>query len=112
MEIKNAVAALAALAQESRLATFRLLIQAGDDGLPAGRIAEAIGIPHNTLSSHLGTLSNSGLLRSRREGRRIIYTVDFDAARRLLGFLLEDCCQGSPELCDPALDSVLTNYGP
>lgn len=100
---------MSALAQERRLETFRLLVRAGDAGLPAGRIANAIGIPHNTMSSHLARLAQSGLVRSRRESRRIIYSVDIDSTRALLEFLIEDCCGGTPSLCDPALDSVLAN---
>lgn len=107
MDISRATNALAALAQESRLTTFRLLVKAGMPGLPAGEIARALGIPHNTLSTHLAVLTRAGLLRSRREGRSVIYAVDFDGTRALLGFLLEDCCQGSPEICSPALDAVL-----
>jgi len=107
MEINQATSALSALAQESRLAIFRLLIRAGISGLPAGDIAEALEIRHNTLSTHLAILSRAGLLRSRREGRSVIYSVDFDGTRGLLGFLLEDCCQGAPEICSPVLDTVL-----
>lgn len=109
MEIKTATRSLAALAQESRLSTFRLLVRAGGEGMPAGAIAESLGIPHNTLSTHLATLANAGLIGSRREGRSIIYSVDFDGTRALLGFLLEDCCQGAPEVCTPVLDSVLAD---
>jgi len=109
MEINTATRSLAALAQESRLSTFRLLVRAGGAGMPAGAIAQALGIPHNTLSTHLATLANAGLIGSRREGRSIIYSVDFDGTRALLGFLLEDCCQGEPELCTPVLDSVLAD---
>lgn len=107
MEITRGAQALAALAQESRLAAFRLLVRAGAPGLCAGDIAQALGIPHNTLSTHLATLNRAGLIRSRREGRSIIYSVDFDGTRALLGFLIEDCCQGTPELCSPALETVL-----
>ncbi len=109
MEIKAATRSLAALAQESRLSTFRLLVRAGGDGMPAGAIAGALGIPHNTLSTHLATLVNAGLIRSRRDGRSIIYSVDFDGTRWLLGFLLEDCCQGAPEVCTPVLDTLLAD---
>ena len=108
MDMQSAVQSLNALAQESRLGAFRLLIQAGDAGLPAGDIARALSVPHNTMSSHLATLANSGLVRSRRQSRSIIYSVNFDSTRSLLAFLLEDCCQGSPELCNPAIESVLT----
>ena len=107
MDIILAVQSLSALAQESRLAAFRLLVRAGDGGLPAGEIARTLDIPHNTLSTHLSILSKGGLVSSRREGRSIIYRVDFDGTRTLLAFLLEDCCQGTPELCSPAIDSVL-----
>lgn len=107
MDINQATSALSALAQESRLAVFRLLVRAGSDGLCAGDIAEALEIRHNTLSTHLAILTRAGLLRSRRESRSIIYSVDFDGTRALLGFLLEDCCQGAPEICSPALDTVL-----
>lgn len=103
-----AVRAFGALAQESRLAAFRLLVRAGESGLPAGEIARGLRIPHNTLSSHLAILTRAGIVRSRREGRSIIYAVDFDGTRSLLAFLLEDCCQGRPELCSPAIESALS----
>lgn len=107
MELNAATDALAALAQESRLAAFRLLVRSGVAGMPAGDIAQALGIPHNTLSTHLAILTRAGLLRSQRDGRSIIYSVDFDGTRALLGFLIEDCCQGAPDVCGMALDSVL-----
>ncbi len=108
MEIEVAVRSLGALAQESRLGAFRLLVQAGPTGLPAGAIAKALGIPHNTLSTHLGILVQAGLVASERQSRSIIYRTDFDGTRELLSYLLEDCCQGAPELCHPAVDSVST----
>lgn len=107
MELTRATDALSALAQQSRLAAFRLLVQAGPEGLPAGEIAQALKIPHNTLSTHLAILNRAGLLQSRREGRSIFYSVDFDGMRAVLGFLLQDCCQGAPEVCSPFLDAVL-----
>ncbi len=107
MDISVTVKALAALAQESRLKAFRLLVHSGPDGLAAGEIARRLAIPHNTLSSHLAILSNAGLVSSHRESRSIIYRVDFDGTRELLSFLMEDCCQGQPELCAPVLDSLL-----
>lgn len=107
MEIITASRALSALSQETRLETFRLLVRCGDDGLPAGDIARALEIPHNTMSSHLAILSNAGLVNSRREGRSIIYSIDFAGVRHLMSFLMEDCCQGRPEVCGPALDSVI-----
>ncbi len=109
MDILTATQQLAALAQPRRLSAFRLLVRAGDGGMPAGDIAAALDVPHNTLSTHLGILVNAGLVRSHREGRRIIYAIDFEGTRGLLGFLLEDCCRGAPELCEPALDAVLPN---
>ena len=107
MDITSASRALGALSQESRLKAFRLLVQIGSDGIAAGKIAEALAIPHNTMSSHLATLVNAGLAVSRRESRSIIYSIDFDGTRELLSFLVEDCCQGRPEACLPALESVL-----
>ncbi len=107
MEIKTATACLSALAQESRLRVFRLLIEAGEDGRPAGAIARSLGIPHNTMSSHLGILQQAGLVGSERQGRSVIYAVDLTGVRDLLAFLLEDCCQGRAEVCAPLLDAVL-----
>ncbi len=108
MDISTTVKALGALAQESRLNAFRLLVQSGPDGLAAGEIARRLEIPHNTLSSHLAILSNAGLLTSHRQSRSIIYRIDFDGTRDLLSFLMQDCCQGQPELCSPLLDSLLS----
>lgn len=93
MEAITAVAALGALAQESRLEVFRLLVRQGPGGMPAGRVAEELGIPPATLSFHLAQLGHAGLVRSRREGRRIIYSADYDGMQDLLGFLTEKCCQ-------------------
>ncbi|SLN56102.1 ArsR/SmtB family transcription factor [Oceanibacterium hippocampi] len=107
MDTLNATRALGALSQESRLEAFRMLVQAGPEGMAAGEVARALGVPHNTMSSHLGILANAGLVGSRREGRSIIYTPDFAGIRALLSFLMEDCCQGRPEDCAPVLDRVL-----
>ena len=107
MELNTAVRQLGALAQETRLDVFRLLVRRGPDGAPAGEIARALGVPHNTMSSHLSILARAGLVAPRREGRSIIYRVDFDGTRALLAFLLEDCCQGRRELCRPAVDAAL-----
>ena len=104
MEIKSAIDALAALAQESRLAVFRLLVREGPDGLAAGTIAELLVIPAPTLSFHLNQLSAAGLVVSRRDGRSIIYAINYPGMRDLLAFLADDCCQGRPELCAPMLD--------
>ena len=100
MSPPHALSALAALGQPTRLDIFRLLMRQGPDGLLAGAIAEAIGCPHNTLSSHLSILARAGLIRGTRAGRTILYRPDVDAMRALLAFLVTDCCEGHPELCD------------
>ena len=100
MSAPHALAALAALGQPTRLEIFRLLMRAGPRGLPAGSIAETIGCPHNTLSSHLGILARSGLVRGTRDGRSIIYRADVESIRTLIAFLVTDCCDGHPELCN------------
>ena len=101
MEGKLAVAALAALAHEGRLAVFRMLVQAGADGVAAGEIARRLGVPANSLSANLTVLSHAGLIESRREGRSIIYTAAYERMAALLSYLVEDCCQGSPAICAP-----------
>lgn len=88
------VTALGALAQEHRLAVFRLLVQAGEDGMAAGAIAEALGVPNSSLSFHLAQLTRAGLVRQERRSRSIIYTADYDAMNGLVGFLTENCCGG------------------
>jgi DNA-binding transcriptional ArsR family regulator len=100
MEILNAVKSLAALAQESRLQIFRLLIQAGKSGVPAGRISEVLDLPPSTLSFHLAQLKHAGLVFCRREGRTLFYSANFLAMNGLMAFLTENCCQGQPETCD------------
>lgn len=99
MDTKPALNALAALAQESRLATFRLLVQAGPEGLSATRIAEALGVPPSSLSFHLKELAHANLVTPRQEGRFIIYSANFGTMNALLGFLTENCCGGNP--CSP-----------
>ena len=94
MESKAAVIALSALAQGSRLEVYRLLVQAGPDGMAASDIAERLGVPANTLSFHLKTLSHAGLVQSRQEGRFIFYSTHYDQMNALLGFLSENCCGG------------------
>jgi ArsR family transcriptional regulator len=100
VKTSQAVASLAALAQETRLAIFRALVQSGPEGMAAGRIAEAVGAPASTLSFHLKELAAAGLLRSRAEGRFVIYTADYAAMSDLVTFLTEKCCQGSA-VCQP-----------
>ena len=94
MEKKDVLAALAALAHETRLDIFRLLVRAGGEGLAAGAIAETLGVSPATLSFHLKELKSAGVARCRREGRSLIYSSDFEAMNDLLGFLTENCCGG------------------
>jgi DNA-binding transcriptional ArsR family regulator len=101
MELVHAVKRLSALAQDSRLEVFRLLVRAGPDGVAAGEIARALDITPNTLSAQLNILANAGLVASRRDGRSIIYAAHYDAMSDLLLYLMEDCCQGRPEVCAP-----------
>ena len=100
MDQSFAIMALGALAQDTRLSVFRLLVRAGPQGMIAGAIAEHIGIPGSTMSHHLATLERAGLVVSQRESRLIHYTANFEGMRGLLGFLMQDCCQGHPALCD------------
>lgn len=106
METQSAISRLSALAQENRLAVFRLLVRAGQEGVAAGEIARTLAVPPNTLSAQLTILSNAGLVRSRREGRSIIYFADYDGMSELLVFLMEDCCQGRSEVCGPLADAA------
>ena len=101
METEKAIEALAALAHPGRLAVFRLLVRAGDEGMPAGDVARRAETPANTMSTQLAILARAGLVRSRRKGRSIIYAADYGRIGRLLGFLMEDCCQGRAEVCAP-----------
>lgn len=101
-----AVDALAALAHETRLSVFRMLVQAGPDGLIAGVIAEKAGVPSSTMSHHLATLERASLVQSERESRVIHYRADYAAMRRLLGFLMQDCCNGAPEMCSDPLAGI------
>ena len=101
MESDVAIKRLSALAQDSRLAVFRLLVKAGHDGIAAGEIARVLKITPNTLSAQLTILSNAGMVTSRREGRSIIYAAGYDRMRELLAFLMEDCCGGNAEICGP-----------
>jgi DNA-binding transcriptional ArsR family regulator len=102
MEKSNAVAALSALAQASRLEVYRLLVQAGPPGLPAGRVAAALGLAPNTLTFHFDRLRAAGLVTVRRDGRSMIYTARYDAMNALLGYLTDNCCRGAPDACAPA----------
>jgi len=107
MEKSDAVAALAALAQDHRLETYRLLVQAGPAGMPAGEVAAAIGLPPNTLTFHFDRLRQAGLVTVRRDGRSMIYAARYDTMNSLLGYLTENCCRGetcttAPKACKPA----------
>jgi DNA-binding transcriptional ArsR family regulator len=100
--MEKAVAALSALAQEHRLEIYRLLVQAGPEGMAAGEVAGAVGIAPNTLSFHLDRLRHVGLVNVARQGRSLIYAARYETMNNLLGYLTENCCGGRPELCAPA----------
>ncbi len=104
MNIEESTIVFDALSQETRLRAFRLLVQAGSEGLPAGAISEELATPHNTLSFHLNHLSNAGIVDSRRKGRSIIYTANYEMMRNLIGFLVKDCC--SRELTNIRKDKI------
>lgn len=95
MQAELTIRALGALAQEHRLAAYRLLVQAGPDGLAAGALAQALGVPPSSMSFHLAQLNNAGLIVQRRDGRSLIYSADFAAMNGLLGYLTENCCAGA-----------------
>jgi ArsR family transcriptional regulator, arsenate/arsenite/antimonite-responsive transcriptional repressor len=99
MKKDRAVSALAALAQDNRLDVFRLLVQAGPGGMPAGRVAESLDLAPNTLTFHFDRLRDAGLVTVRRDGRSMIYAARFEAMNDLINFLTENCCQGAPEAC-------------
>jgi ArsR family transcriptional regulator len=101
MEDSAAIDALSALAHPGRLAVFRLLVRAGPEGIAAGEIARAMDTPANTMSTQLAILARTGLIHSRRDARSVIYSADYPRITALLGFLMEDCCQGRPEICAP-----------
>jgi ArsR family transcriptional regulator, arsenate/arsenite/antimonite-responsive transcriptional repressor len=102
MDERRIVASLAALAHAHRLRIFRLLVRRGPSGMPAGEIAERVGIGPTNMSFHLKELDRAGLLRATRDGRYIRYAVDVEGMRKLLTYLTEDCCEGRPELCGAA----------
>jgi len=100
MELYDAVAALGALAQDTRLAVFRHLVKIGPSGAPAGSVAAALGVPAPTLSFHLKELERAGLVTQRRASRNVIYAADYAGMRALLVYLTKDCCAGNPAVCD------------
>jgi ArsR family transcriptional regulator, arsenate/arsenite/antimonite-responsive transcriptional repressor len=109
MEIRAAIIALTALAQETRLSIFRLLIAAGPNGVAAGRIAEVLEVPGATLSFHLKELARAGLISSRQEKQFIYYAADFERMAGLMTFLTENCCKGMPQACLSAVETALEN---
>jgi len=107
METRTAVAALAALAQETRLSVFRLLVRAGPGGVAAGRIGDELEVAPATLSFHLKELSHAGLVTSRQEGRFVFYAASFEHMAALMSFLTQNCCQGMPQECLTVLETAL-----
>jgi DNA-binding transcriptional ArsR family regulator len=112
MKSSQALAAFAALSQETRLAIFRLLIRDGSDGLPAGEIASRLVVQPSTLSFHVAALERAGLVTSRRLQRQIFYAPNFEDIRGLVTFLLEDCCGGRPEICADIFSDIQASCGP
>jgi DNA-binding transcriptional ArsR family regulator len=107
METTTAVTALAALAQETRLSIFRLLVEAGPEGMPAGRLAEILSVPGATLSFHLKELAHARLISPRQEGRFIYYSADFEQMAALMSYLTQNCCRGMPEECLTVMETAL-----
>ena len=113
LDTPNALEALTALAQATRLAVFRQLIVAHPDGLPAGEIARRCEVPHNTMSTHLAVLTRARLVTVEKHGRAMIYRADLDGFRKLLAFLTRDCCSGRSDICAPLLaDAVAPSCPP
>jgi ArsR family transcriptional regulator, arsenate/arsenite/antimonite-responsive transcriptional repressor len=106
MESENAILALAALAQSTRLDVFRLLAKHEPEGLAAGDIAKALAVPQNTMSSHLAVLSRAGLVSTQRFSRSIVYRADLTQLQAVVLFMLRDCCDGRPEICAPVVESL------
>lgn len=103
MDMEQALAAFAALSQPTRLDVFRLLVAHEPEGMPAGEVARALDVPHNTLSTHLGILARAGLIAAERQSRLIIYRAQLRAVGDLASFILKDCCGGKPEICAPLI---------
>ncbi len=106
MDISGATTSFAALGQPTRLSALQVLISAGSEGMPAGDLADHLGVLQNTLSTNLTVLLNAGLVRNQRQGRSIRYFADMDRFSALIGFMMQDCCGGRPELCQPVLDEL------
>ncbi|QIO35170.1 ArsR/SmtB family transcription factor [Bradyrhizobium sp. 1(2017)] len=112
MEIDEAVLALAALSQSTRLEAFRTLVRHEPDGLAAGDLARLLEVPQNTLSAHLAILSRAGLVSSVRHGRSIVYRAGLTEFRDVAVFLLRDCCGGRPEVCEPVVETLQSCCAP
>jgi DNA-binding transcriptional ArsR family regulator len=112
MESEQAILALAALAQSTRLDVFRLLVKHEPDGLAAGDIARGLAVPQNTMSSHLSILSRAGLVSGQRFGRSIVYRADLRRLQDVVLFMLRDCCDGRPEICAPLIESLTPSCSP
>lgn len=114
IEAEKVITALGALAHEHRLALFRLLVQAGKEGMAAGAIADALGVPNSSLSFHLAHLTRAGLIQQKRQSRSLIYTADYAAMNSLVGYLMENCCSGVaclPDMiCEPAFEPSISNH--
>ena len=106
MDKNNALDAFAALGQPVRLDVFRLLVKAGTQGMSAGQISDALDVRQNTMSANLAILTRAGLITKTREGRSIRYFADMDGMRGLLAYLMEDCCGGNPDLCQPVINEL------
>jgi ArsR family transcriptional regulator, arsenate/arsenite/antimonite-responsive transcriptional repressor len=106
METESTILSLAALAQTTRLEVFRLLIKHEPQGLAAGEIAKALAVPQNTMSAHLSVLSRAGLVTARRISRSIVYRADLARFQAVMLFMLNDCCDGRPEICAPLIESL------
>jgi ArsR family transcriptional regulator len=112
MELKEAVVALAALAQETRLAIFRLLVEAGPEGIAAGQLAQALDVPPATLSFHLKELAHAGLAHTRPDGRFVFYSADFEQMAALMTYLTQNCCRGMPGECLTTVETALARCSP
>lgn len=106
MDDKTIIDALSALAQPTRLAAFRLVVAHEPEGLPAGEIAKKLDVPQNTMSTHLAQLTRANLLSAEKQGRTIIYRAEIDQMRAVMGYLVNDCCGGRPELCTPLIQDI------
>jgi len=107
MDNSQVIAALAALAQPTRLVTFKLLVNREPEGIPAGELARLIDVPQNTMSAHLAVLTRAGLIVGERHSRSIIYRADLEGFRAVIAFLLKDCCGGRADLCQPLIDELV-----